>query len=190
MGRPKAWLPFGDEVLLQRVVRILGEVTTPIAVVAGPDQELPPLPEYVLVTRDPSPGRGPLQGIAGGLQAVAPHADVAYVSSCDTPFLQPNFVRVVIRAVRDHDVAIPVVDGFHQTLAAAYRTSILPYVVALLAADRLRPFFLFEQVDTRELTADELRPADADLNSLRNINTPRAYEDALREFETTRRKNV
>ena len=36
MGRPKAWLPFGDEVLLQRVVRRIAEAAWPIAVVAAP----------------------------------------------------------------------------------------------------------------------------------------------------------
>ena len=39
MGRPKAWLPFGDELMLQRVVRILGEVVNPIVVVAAPGQD-------------------------------------------------------------------------------------------------------------------------------------------------------
>ena len=44
MGRPKALLPFGPEVMLERVVRILSAVARPIVVVAAPDQELPPLP--------------------------------------------------------------------------------------------------------------------------------------------------
>ena len=34
MGQSKAMLPFGNELLLQRVVRILGEVVSPIVVVA------------------------------------------------------------------------------------------------------------------------------------------------------------
>ncbi len=29
MGRPKAWLPFGGETMLQRVVRVLAEVVHP-----------------------------------------------------------------------------------------------------------------------------------------------------------------
>ena len=184
MGRPKAWLRFGPEVLLQRVVRILGQAVSPIAVVAGPDQDLPPLPDEVIVTRDPTAGRGPLQGIAGGLSAVAAHADAAFVSSCDTPFLQPAFVRAVVGALSGHVIAIPGAGGFHQTLAAAYRCSVLPAVEALLAADRLRPFFLFEKVNTRELTEDELRLADPALASLQNLNTPAEYEAALRELKS------
>ena len=41
MGRPKAWLPFGPETLLQRVVRLIGEVVNPLVVVAAPDQDVP-----------------------------------------------------------------------------------------------------------------------------------------------------
>ena len=45
MGRPKAWLPFGGELMLPRIVRILREVVEPVVVVAASDQEVPPLPE-------------------------------------------------------------------------------------------------------------------------------------------------
>ncbi len=44
MGVPKATLPFGPETMLQRVVRLLGTVVSPIVVVAARDQELPELP--------------------------------------------------------------------------------------------------------------------------------------------------
>ena len=64
MGRPKAWLPFGGEVMLVRVVRLLGEVVSPLVVVAAPGQDVPALPADVAVVRDPERGRGPLQGLA------------------------------------------------------------------------------------------------------------------------------
>ena len=35
MGVPKATLPFGPEMMLQRVVRLLGSVVSPIVVVAA-----------------------------------------------------------------------------------------------------------------------------------------------------------
>src|SRR5207244_3557337 len=61
MGRPKAWLPFGDEVMLPRVVRLLGEIVKPVVVVAAPGQDVPPLPADMSVVRDEEKGRGPLQ---------------------------------------------------------------------------------------------------------------------------------
>ena len=40
MGRPKAWLPFAGELMLQRVLRLLGTVVQPIVVVAAPEQDV------------------------------------------------------------------------------------------------------------------------------------------------------
>src|SRR3954454_8053425 len=78
MGYPKALLPFGPELMLQRVVRLLGEVVAPMVVVAAPDQVLPILPRGVLVARDERAGRGPLQGLLAGLAALAGKVEAAY----------------------------------------------------------------------------------------------------------------
>jgi molybdopterin-guanine dinucleotide biosynthesis protein A len=67
MGTSKALLPFGSETMLQRVVRLLGEVVAPIVVVAAVDQALPALPQGTIVTRDEHEGRGPLEGLRAGL---------------------------------------------------------------------------------------------------------------------------
>ena len=52
MGADKAWLPFGEECLLQRVVRIVTEVAEPVVAAASQGQVLPPLPEGVAAVRD------------------------------------------------------------------------------------------------------------------------------------------
>ncbi|HZZ79106.1 MAG TPA: nucleotidyltransferase family protein, partial [Gemmataceae bacterium] len=64
MGRPKAWLPIGDEVMLPRIVRLLRETVAPLVVVAAAGQDLPELPADTKIVHDEQPGRGPLQGIA------------------------------------------------------------------------------------------------------------------------------
>src|SRR5437764_15154428 len=83
MGRPKAWLPFGAELMLPRVVRLLGEAVAPLVVVAAPGQDVPALPPDVTIVRDEEKGRGPLQGLAAGLRALEGRADAAFASSCD-----------------------------------------------------------------------------------------------------------
>src|SRR5205085_12270161 len=98
MGRPKAWLPVGDEFMLQRVVRLVGEAVAPVVVVAAPGQEVPPLPEDVAVVRDAAEGPGPLMGLATGLAALgrAKAADAAFVTGADAPLLRPAFVPHLI----------------------------------------------------------------------------------------------
>jgi molybdopterin-guanine dinucleotide biosynthesis protein A len=182
MGRPKAWLPFGAETMLARLVRTLKEAVAPVIVVAAPDQETPLLPDTVELVRDTERGWGPLAGLAAGLgRAAELGLDAAYASACDAPFLQPTLVRRVIDLLGDADVAVPYVEGRHHPLAAVYRVGVVAEIERLLAADRRRPVFLFETVPTRFISADELSDADPALASLRNLNTPDDYQAALRE---------
>jgi molybdopterin-guanine dinucleotide biosynthesis protein A len=181
MGRPKAWLPFAGEIMLPRVVRLLREVVQPIVVVAAPHQDLPPLPDDVILARDEEKGRGPLQGLAAGLTALKDRADAAYLSSCDVPFLRPAFVRRLIDLLGEHDICVPRVGEFHHPLAAIYRLRVAGTVAKLLAENRLRPVFLFEAVPTRIVEAPELADIDPAFQTLRNLNTPEDYKRALAE---------
>jgi molybdopterin-guanine dinucleotide biosynthesis protein A len=185
MGRPKAWLPFAGELMLCRIVRLLGEVPlAPIVVVAAPEQELPSLPVGVEVVRDSKRGRGPLQGLAGGLAALAGRATAAYVSSCDVPFLRAAFVRRLIDLLGENAICVPEVGGYRHPLAAIYRVEVATVVAQLLAEDHLRPAFLFDRVGTRFVQPEELTDIDPDFATLRNLNTPQEYEAALQEAET------
>ena len=184
MGRPKAWLPFGPEVLLQRIVRILDAVVGPLVVVAAPDQELPALPDHVLVTRDELPGRGPLEGLSAGLHALPESTTVAYLSACDVPFLNNPFIHKLISDLGDSDIAVPFADGHYHPLAAVYRTSIITQVDCLLNQDRLRPFFLFDKVNTVRISETQLRKVDPELDCLQNLNQLSDYHCALEKFRS------
>jgi molybdopterin-guanine dinucleotide biosynthesis protein A len=183
MGVPKATLMFGDETMVQRVVRLLGTVVSPIVVVAARDQSLPALPDDVVVTRDERDARGPLEGLRAGLKALPESVDLAYVTSCDVPLLVPDFVERMIDLLGDHDIAVMEIDGFPHPLSAVYRRTTLPHVEALLAQDRLRPVFLFDAVRTRRVHPMDMVSVDPQLRTLRNLNTREDYQAALAEFE-------
>lgn len=182
MGRPKAWLPFGPERMLQRVVRLVGTVAQPIVVVAAPDQALPDLPADVAIVRDPIAGRGPLQGLAAGFAAHPDPVELVYATATDVPFLQPLWITRLAELVGGNDLAIPFIDEYYHPLAALYRPrAVLPAMEALLNANRLRPVFLVEAVQTRIVTEAEMRTVDPELGTLRNLNHPGDYQKALRD---------
>ena len=181
MGTPKATLPFGPETMLQRVIRLLGTVVSPIVVVAARDQVLPELPESVIVTRDEREAKGPLEGLRAGLTALPDAVQLAYTTSCDVPLLVPGFVEKMIELVADYDIAVMEIDGFPHPLSAVYRRSVLPQVEVLLQKDRLRPVFLFDAVRTRRVLIEEMTPVDRSLLTLRNLNTREDYLAALAE---------
>jgi molybdenum cofactor guanylyltransferase len=159
----------------------------PVVVVRAPGQDLPELPEGVLVADDPREGRGPLQGIAAGLAALRGRADVAFVGSTDMPFLHPAFIRRVLGALAESDgtdVALPVARGYKQPLAAGYRVSLAETAERLVKEDRLRPAFLFEECRVQTLDDAALKQhqvlaaLDPDLDSVLNVNTPADYAAA------------
>jgi len=179
MGLAKATLPFGDETLLARVVRLLSSEVNPLVVVAAPDQRLPELPSDVRRTCDLREGRGPLEGLAAGLAALPAGCAAAYVTGCDVPLLVPAFVRKMVSLLGAHQIAVPREGDLYHPLAAVYRVEVLAIVQRLLEAGRLRPFYLFGEADTLEVPGQLLREADADLATLRNVNHPADYFAAL-----------
>jgi len=188
MGQPKAWLPFGDEVMLQRIVRIVRGVVDPVTVVAAPGQDVPELAQEVDIVRDEIEGKGPLGGLAAGLAALEGRVEAAYLSSCDVPFLKTAFIAKVLSFLSpascplSPEIAVPRIGDYHHPLAAAYRVSVLPHVRELLAAERLRPVFLFDAVPTRVIEPFELADVDPEFHSLQNLNTPEEYASALQEL--------
>jgi molybdopterin-guanine dinucleotide biosynthesis protein A len=183
MGSPKALLDWHGAPLLAHVVAVVRRAlgTGPVIVVRAPGQELPALPGAVAVVDDEVEGRGPLQGLGAGLAALATEAEVAFVSSTDTPFLHPAFVERVLDAVAaDVDAAVPVARGHRHPLLAAYRTSLAGLVGRLLAEDRLRPAFVLERCRVRWLEEDDLAAAGPDaLRSVENVNAPDELAAAL-----------
>jgi molybdopterin-guanine dinucleotide biosynthesis protein A len=187
MGRDKASLPFGSELMLQRVVRLLSEVvdSSSIVVVSAAGQVLPPLPPQIRIACDENPGRGPLEGLAAGLKAMPDQVEAVYATSCDVPLMAREFVRAVFNHLGDHEIAVPVEGEFHHPLAAVYRPRVLTVVQQLLNAGRLRPRFLFDEVDTIEINVESLREFDPTLSTLLNLNHPEDYEAALKQLQNS-----
>jgi molybdopterin-guanine dinucleotide biosynthesis protein A len=180
MGRPKFSMPFGDETMLCRVVRIVGEVVSRVVVVAAAGQRLPPLPAETIVARDEVEGRGPLGGLAAGLDALRGRVEAAYLSACDVPLLKVAFIRAVIDALGTHEMAVPRQQEFHHPLAAVYRTACEARLQQAIAAGQFGLTHFVRQSDTRFIDVTELRAADPELESLQNVNTRSDYEAALR----------
>jgi molybdenum cofactor guanylyltransferase len=191
MGTPKAALEWHGATLLHRTVAIVARATSgPVVVVRAPGQDLPePLPAGVLVVDDPREGKGPVQGIAAGLAALAGQAEAAFIASTDLPFLHPAFIRRVLHGLSGPgacapDVCLPVARGYPQPLAAAYRVSLAETAERLVKAGRLRPAFLFAEclvnrLDDAALGADPVLAAlDPGLDSLVNVNEPADYSAA------------
>jgi molybdenum cofactor guanylyltransferase len=176
MGTPKALLDWHGSTLVRRVTGILQRVADPVVVVHAVGQQLPPLPGVERAV-DRASDRGPLEGIAAGLRAVAGPRRAVVVAGTDLPFLHPDLVLALAAARGEHDVAVPVADGHVHHLCAVYRSDLLPAVEQQLADGQLRVGLLLERIDVLRLEACALPHPE----SLRNLNTDDAYRQALAE---------
>lgn len=181
MGTPKAALPFGPETMLQRVVRLLGTVVSPVVVVAAKEQDLPLLPADVIVTRDERDEGGPLEGLRAGLRALPETVSAAYVTGCDAPLLVPAFVTRMFELLGEDAIAIVEAGGAPHPLGAVYRKNVLQQVETLLTRRSAGPVHLLDTVPTRRVRPEEFRDVDPELLSLRNLNIPEDYRAALRD---------
>jgi len=179
IGQDKAMLPFGNETMLERVVRIVGEVVAAknIVVVAAEGQQLPTLLPEVRITRDRTPHQGPLAGLVEGLAPLA-NVDAVFVTGCDYPLLVPAFVERMFNLLDNHDIVVPEDAERCHPLAAAYHPRIAPIAVQLLEEGKRSLHQLIERVNSWRVLVELLREADPTLRSLSNINTPEEYETA------------
>lgn len=205
MGRDKASLPFGDETMLERVARLVGEVAEAVIVVGRRSQTLEPsslqafkpsgphAPEpanpQALKPRSPQASRpstivhdaiadqGPLAGIAAGLAATT--TDLNIIVACDMPLLRPAVLRRLIERIGEADLAVADVDGHSSVLCGVYRSRVAPIAQALLDSGERRVMALLERVQTKRVDAASFRDIDPDLDTFVSVDTPEKYQRAL-----------
>jgi molybdopterin-guanine dinucleotide biosynthesis protein A len=178
MGRDKASLPFGQETMIARIIRIVSPVVDEVWVVARDGQELPELPDHCGVARDPAAGLGPLAGLVAGLEAVS--SERAFLTSCDLPLLSAAYVDALFELSLHHPMVVPYLNGHYMVTSAIYSRDVLPTARSLLSQQRLRPLFLVQEMDARVIRDAELELVDPELLSFYDCNTPDAYREALR----------
>ncbi len=179
MGKPKVWLPCEGEYLLQRMVRIIGGVLSPVVAACHRDQSLPPLPPNVELAFDEYEDSGPLAGISSGLDAIARYCDAAFVCACDHPLLKPGFIRRMGELLGDAPGAVPMYEDRLHPLTAIYRTSTRPLLSQMLQDGELRARDFASRCGARIVTPVDLGDVDPELESLRNVNDAETFAKVI-----------
>lgn len=184
MGRDKASLPFGDETLLARVMRLVAEVVPreQIVLVAAAEQQLPPLPWEAKVIRDREADQGPLPALIDGIAALPANVSAAFVTACDAPWLQAALIEMLFGAIEPKvDAAVPSDGERLHPLTAVYRLSCLTGLRAYRDGGRSSLQGVLQSLGGRlkELPVEQLRRVDPELRSLLSCNTPEEYQAVL-----------
>jgi len=154
-GSPKALAPFEGEMLAVRALRTLTEAFEQVIAV-GKAQDALELPFEVL--DDGSEERAAIVGVAAALRLAATRLCV--VLPTDMPFVSAALLRSLAEGAGGVDAAV-VQTG---PLPGAYRRSALPVMERRIAAGEFALYRALEELETKVV--------EADLEQLRNLNTP------------------
>jgi molybdopterin-guanine dinucleotide biosynthesis protein A len=179
MGADKALLPFGEETMLERVVRIVNAQVPAdhTVVVAAAQQKLPPL--QTLLCIDEHDCHGPLVAMARGIAALPKNIDAVFVTGCDAPLLVPEVIDFLFAELGSAEAIVPTdVEHLHP-LCAVYRTRVLSKIEQQIRQGQHSLHQLIKQLDAKLIDTQLLRPLDPELLSLRNLNSHDDYESAL-----------
>jgi len=110
----------------------------------------------VPVYTDIYPRQGPVSGIHAGLfHACQP---LAFVQSCDLPFMPPELAGLLRDLIEGYDCAVPFINGQMQPLAALYRKSLLDVFASSLQLGKLKlTRFISENLNVRLVDEGEMR---------------------------------
>ncbi|MGH9720658.1 MAG: nucleotidyltransferase family protein [Bryobacteraceae bacterium] len=109
MGSPKALLEFRGELFLDRLTRLLAEVSDPVVVVLGHDAAAVRRgarhPERAVFVENPEYRRGQLTSMQAGLRAMPAGIDGVMFTLVDHPNLDPATLRSLLGAQLDDETA-------------------------------------------------------------------------------------
>ena len=178
MGRNKALMHLGDEILIARTLKRIQTVTDETIVISNSANLYTEL--GVQVYEDFIPDSGALGGVYTGLRCAANNTVLCV--ACDMPFLQAKLMRYLLSVLGEYDAVVPYTRGVKesnpkfQTLCAVYSRRCVQVVRQMLDEGELRLHALCDRVTVRMVPPDEWQDFDPKGLSFVNINTREDFE--------------
>lgn len=168
-GIEKAFLKVGGVRILDRIYEIYRELFDEIILVTNSPEKF--LEWDLLIVSDLFPIRSSLTGIHAGLfYTTNPYA---FISACDTPFLQKEMIETVIGRIEAQiDIVMPETSAGFEPLCAVYSKRCLEAAQNNLEQGKLKITRTFRKSRIKTISEKTLRKLDPELLSFFNINTP------------------
>ncbi|MHC4534799.1 MAG: molybdenum cofactor guanylyltransferase [Planctomycetota bacterium] len=186
-GYNKALLRIGNQMIIQRVLGVLKQVTRSQLLITNFPKEY----EFLNIPIKPDilPGKGAFGGVYTGLSTSK--TPYCLVVACDMPFLNVDFLRYMTQIVKElalkeatvYDIVIPKHSKGYEPLCAIYAKTCIPHIEKLLKAKRLKIIEAFFDFQLRDVSESEIKNYDTEGWMFFNINTQEDYQHALQVFK-------
>jgi molybdopterin-guanine dinucleotide biosynthesis protein A len=175
MGADKAFLNIDGRPMIEHILALFAGLFKKTIIVTNTPERYR---NYgVEVTSDALDIRGPLTGIYSGL--LRSTDEYNFVAACDMPFLNPRLILYMREIAAGQDAVVPTFNGFLEPLHAIYRRGLLPIMEAQIRKQDRRIRGLFDHIQVRYVTEEEIIRFDPLKRSFRNLNTPEEYKEAV-----------
>ena len=170
-GGEKTSEVIGGETLLERVLRVVSEISEQLILSLAPGQAAPKfnLAVNVLEVVDMYHNKGALGGIYTGIKCS--ETDHNLVVGADMPLLNTFLLEYMIGICHEYDVTVPQIRGHAEPLHAIYSKKCLDPIEAAFSRGESRIVSFFGSVDVRWVKEDEIDYFDPDHLSFLNVNT-------------------
>jgi len=171
-GINKAFIEVRGERLIERTLRIYRDLFAEILIVTNTPLDY--LEFDVKIVTDIIPGKASLGGIYTGLFFA--NSEYAFVTACDMPFLNAQFIQFMMEKTGQHDIIVPRSADGPQPLHAIYSRNLLKPVRRLIDTDHLKITELFKKQKVLEIPREVSLFFDPEERLFMNINTPEDLE--------------
>lgn len=176
MGVNKAFLEINGIGLIKNIVSIYRKIFSETIIVTNDPFTYTEFSDAVVVT-DIYKGKGSLGGIYTGLFYAT--REYSFVSACDMPSLNKDFITFLIEQTDKHDIIVPELPEGFQALHAIYSRRCLSAIKKMILSDQLKISGLYKDMRLLKITEEKIKPFNKDGRLFLNINTP----DDLKSFQ-------
>jgi len=181
MGIDKATLRVGSSYLIRFPLKVLSELFDDVLIITN--SELLNTLENIFkhdkirILEDIYPNHGAL----GGIYTALCHSRTPYifVSACDMPFLNKDFIKYMTQIDDRYDVIIPEGPRGLEPLNAIYKKTIIRVVESRLLKGQNKIVDFFSDINVYAIPYDKIEGFDKEGKMFRNINT---QEELKRAF--------
>jgi molybdopterin-guanine dinucleotide biosynthesis protein A len=166
MGENKAFLKVRGERIIERTVGIFRKIFKETIIVTN--DPLAYLEFDVKIATDIFPGKGPLGGLYTGLFFSS--FGFAFVTSCDMPFLNSEFILYMKKHEKNYDILVPSPADGIQPLHAVYSKRCLHPIKKLIEKDLLKIRGFYKHCKYIEIPDSIIRSFDEEGKMFLNLN--------------------
>ena len=169
MGINKAFLEIDGTRLIDNILAVYQKIFSEIIIVTNDPLSYTEFYETLIVT-DIYKEKGALGGIYTGLFYAT--YDYSFVTACDMPFLNEDFIIYLTGQAGKHDIIVPELPEGFQPLHAIYSRNCLSHIKKLLIADKLKIAGFYKEVRLLSIPEEKIKPFNKDGRLFLNVNTP------------------